>query len=114
MKLVAYPLAALLAVFGLIFVGSGAAGQPYQIAVGVILLAAAAALIWLALQRPKPSATTVVQKIDLSGDVNLQDFTCRSCGATLGKDSISVKAGAVMVSCQYCGATYQIEEEPKW
>ena len=94
MKLVAYPLAALLAVFGLIFVVSGANGQPYQIAVGVVLWVAAGALIWLAVQQPSPSNTTVVQKIDLSGDVKLENLTCRSCGGTLGKDSISVKAGA--------------------
>ena len=49
MKLVAYPLAALLAAFGLIFVVSGARGQPYQIAVGMILWVAGGALIWLAL-----------------------------------------------------------------
>ena len=113
MKLVAYPLAALLMVLGLLFV-VGAQGQIMRIVVGAVLLAAAGALIWLALQNPKPSVTTVVQKIDLSGDVNLQDLTCRACGGTLGKDSVAVKAGAVFVNCQYCGAAYQIEEEPKW
>ena len=113
MKLVAYPLAALLAVYGLISI-VGWQGVPLRIVVGVVLLAAAGALIWLALQKPKPSVTTVVQKIDLSGDVNLQDLTCRACGGTLGKDSVAVKAGAVFVNCQYCGAAYQIEEEPKW
>ena len=114
MKLIAYPLAALLAAFGLIFVVSGAKGQPYQIVVGVILWIAAGALIWLALQQPKASVTTVVQKIDLSGDVKLADLTCRACGGTLAKESVTVKAGAVLVNCQYCGAAYQIEEEPKW
>jgi hypothetical protein len=114
MKLVAYPLAALLGFFGVMFVASGARGQPLQIVVGVILLAAAVALLWLALQKPKPSVTTVVQKIDLSGDVKLQNLTCRSCGGTLSKESLAVKAGAVFVNCPYCGAAYQIEEEPKW
>jgi len=113
MKLVAYPLAALLAVLGLMFV-VGAQGQAMRIVVGVVLLAAAGVLIWLALQQPKQSTTTVVQKIDLSGDVKLQDLTCRACGGTLGKESVAAKAGAVFVNCQYCGATYQIEEEPKW
>jgi hypothetical protein len=113
MKLIAYPLAALLAVLGLMFV-VGAQGQAMRIVVGVVLLAAAGALIWLALQQPKQSTTTVVQKIDLSGEVKLQDLTCRACGGTLGKESVAVKAGAVFVNCQYCGATYQIEEEPKW
>ena len=113
MKLIAYPLAAVLAALGLMFV-VGAQGQTVRIVVGVLLLAAAGALIWLALQQPKASVTTVVQKIDLSGDVKLQDLTCRACGGTLGKESVAVKAGAVLVNCQYCGATYQIEEEPKW
>jgi hypothetical protein len=113
MKLVAYPLAALLAALGLMFV-VGAQGQTVRIVVGVVLLAAAGALIWLALQQPKAAVTTLVQKIDLSGDVKLQDLTCRACGGTLGKESVTVKAGAVFVNCQYCGATYQIEEEPKW
>jgi hypothetical protein len=113
MKLVAYPLAALLAVGGLIYV-AGAQGQVMRIVVGVVLWAAAGALVWLALQKPKPSTTTVVQKIDLSGDVNLQELTCRSCGGSLSKKSISVSAGAVFVHCEFCGAAYQLEEEPKW
>ena len=66
------------------------------------------------MQRPKQMTTTVVQKIDLSGDVNLQDMTCRSCGGSLGKESITVRAGAVFVNCQFCNAAYQLEEEPKW
>jgi hypothetical protein len=114
MKLIAYPLAALLGFFGIMFVVAGAKGNIWQIVVGVILLASAAALLWFAYQLPKPSITTIVQKIDLSGDVSLQDMKCRSCGGSLGKESVSVKAGAVFINCQYCGATYQIEEEPKW
>ncbi|MBN1393459.1 MAG: hypothetical protein JW959_00310 [Pirellulales bacterium] len=113
MKLVAYPLAALLGLLGLFFV-VGSQGMILRIVVGAILLAAAGFLIWLALHKPPESKTTVVQKIDLSGDVSLQDLKCRSCGGTLGKESIAVRAGAVFVNCQYCGATYQIEEAPKW
>ncbi len=113
MKLIAYPLAALLGVLGLMFV-VGSQGQVLRIVVGAILLAAAGTLIWLALQKPKPSVTTIVQKIDLSGDVKLANLTCRSCGGTLSKESVSVKAGGVFVNCPYCGAAYQIEEEPKW
>ena len=113
MKLVAYPLVALLAALGLMFV-VGAQGQSMRVVVGVVLLAAAGALIWLALQKPAQSTTTIVQKIDLSGDVKLQDLKCQSCGGTLGKESVTVKAGAVFVNCQYCGAAYQIEEAPKW
>lgn len=113
MKLIAYPLGAVLGLLGLMFV-VGAQGQPLRIVVGLILIAAAAALVWMSYLGPRPTNTTLVQKIDLSGDVKLQDLTCRSCGATLSQKSLSVEAGAVFVHCEYCGAAYQLEEQPKW
>ena len=113
MRVVAYLLAALLGMLGIMFV-IGAQGQWIRVVVGVVLIAAAVALVWLARQQPKRTTTTIVQKIDLSGDVSLQDMTCRSCGGSLSKQSVTVKAGAVFVNCEYCGAAYQLEEEPKW
>lgn len=113
MKVVAYSLAVLLGLLGILFV-VGAQGQVLRIVVGVVLLAAGGALVWLARMQPKQATTTIVQKIDLSGDVGLQDLVCRSCGGSLDQQSITVRAGAVFVNCQYCGAAYQLEEEPKW
>jgi hypothetical protein len=113
MKAIAYPLAAVVGFFGLMFI-AGAQGSMMRVVVGVVLFAAAIALVWIAMQKPKPIETTLIQKIDLSGDVNLQEMKCRSCGGTLGKESISVKAGAIYIDCQYCGTQYQIEEAPKW
>jgi len=113
LKLVAYPLAVLLGLLGLVFV-VGAQGQALRILVGVVLMAAAAALVWLARQQTKHVTTTVVQKIDLSGDVSVEEMTCRTCGGTLSQESVAVRAGAVFVKCPYCGASYQLEEEPKW
>ncbi len=75
-------------------------------------MGAAALIIYLT--RTKPTQVTMVQKIDLSGDVNLEELKCKSCGASLSKKSVSVQAGAVFVNCEYCGSAYQIEEEPKW
>lgn len=111
MKLVAYSLAVLLGLLGLVFV-AGAQGQWPKLVVGVVLFAAAGALAWLA--RMQPGQTTIVQKIDLSGDVGLEGLTCRQCGAGLDRKSVSVEAGAVFVHCAFCGAAYQLEEEPKW
>lgn len=56
----------------------------------------------------------IVQQIDLSGDIDMERLRCRECGALLEQESITVKAGAVLVSCPYCGSDYQIIEEPKW
>lgn len=113
MKLVAYPIAVLLGLLGLVFV-VGAQGQIIRVVIGVILMAAAGAMIWLASRETKHVTTTLVQKIDLSGNVNVQELTCRSCGGTLSKESVTVRAGGVFVDCPYCGASYQLEEDPKW
>lgn len=113
MKIVSYLVAAALAFFGFIFI-AGSQGQFLRIIVGVILLGAAAVFVYMTRVKPQPSQTTVVQKIDLSGDVNLEQIQCQNCQGTLDKDSIEVKAGAIFVNCPYCGASYQFEEEPKW
>ena len=111
MKLVAYPLAVLLGLLGFVFVVGGQ-GQVMRMIVGLVLWVAAGALVWLA--RKMPQTTNIVQKIDISGDVRLESMTCQSCGGTLSKKSVIVKAGAVFVNCEFCDAAYQIEEEPKW
>ncbi len=108
-----YTLAGVLGFFGVMFV-MGAQGQPLRIVVGAVLLAAAGMLIYLTRVRPRSTTTVQVQKIDLSGDVNLEKLQCKSCKGTLSKKSISVQAGAVLINCEYCGTGYQLEEEPKW
>jgi hypothetical protein len=113
MRIVLYLLTPALGFLGLMFV-VGAQGQVGRIVVGVVLWLAAGALVYFARTRPATTSTTVVQKIDLSGNVNLEQLKCKSCGGTLSSKSVSVRAGAVFVNCEYCGATYQLEEEPRW
>jgi hypothetical protein len=113
MKIVSYVLAVLLFLLGLIFL-LGAQGQILRLAIGVVLLVGAAVVIYLTRMQPKVTETTVVQKIDLSGDVSLEGMTCQACGAPLSKESIEVRAGAIFVNCEHCNAAYQFEEEPKW
>jgi hypothetical protein len=112
-RLVTYFLAAALAVVGIIFL-LGSQGVVLRLVIGLVLLIAAGALVYLGQVQPRPTTTTTVQKIDLSGDVRLEEIRCRSCNSPLSKEDIEVKAGAIFVHCSFCGATYQIEEEPKW
>ena len=113
MKIAVYLIAALLAFFGLMFV-VGAQGQIMRFVVGLVLLVAAGVLIYLTRVQPKKEEITHIQKIDLTGDVQLEAMKCTSCGGSLGKDNLIVRAGAIFVDCPYCGASYQIEEAPKW
>jgi hypothetical protein len=114
-----FVLAGFLGFLGLVFV-AGAQGQSMRVVVGVILMIAALAIVALCVggaiyvKRMRPQETTLIQKIDLSGDVSLQKLRCRSCGGTLSDQSMRVEAGAVLVNCEYCGASYQLEETVKW
>ena len=88
-----------------------------MIVVGLLIWTAAAVGAFLAWRRmqPKPEQKiTIRQEIDLTGDIDLAALTCQKCNAALNKDAITVKEGAALVACPYCGATYQMVEEPKW
>src|SRR5690606_37900021 len=98
---------------GLAFV-VGNQGMPMRIVVGVVLLVVAAALVVAARLRPKVEQRNIVQRVDVSGDVKAADLTCRRCGASLGPSDVEVKGGVAVVSCRYCDASYQLQEEVKW
>jgi hypothetical protein len=79
-----------------------------------LLAALGAFLAWRRLQ-PKPEQkVTIHQEVEVTGDVDLAELHCEKCNAALSKDAIKVQDGAIMVSCPYCGSTYQMVEQPKW
>lgn len=113
MRFVFYGIAAVLGLLGFIFV-VGSQGQLIRIVIGIVLFVAAGGMVYLSRLQPQITKTEITQKVDLSGNVNLQKLTCNSCGAALNEKSIQVKAGAVFVHCEYCGASYQLEEDITW
>lgn len=119
-RIIAYLAAAVLLFFGVLFIWGAfspqAAGQGGGwIVVGLIMAVMAFLLIWLASRRKAAEGKVeIVQKIDLSGDINLEKLTCRNCGGALTPDNVKMVAGAPVVSCPYCGTSYQLAEEPKW
>jgi hypothetical protein len=109
--------AAILIFFGIAFVygAFSPSGSIGWIPVGVVSITAGLGLIWFARRREKMEFTTeIVQKIELSGDVNLEKIKCEFCGGPLGSDNIAMVAGAPVVTCPFCGSSYQITEAPKW
>ena len=103
--------AVLLGLLGLLFI-IGFQGQTGRLIIGIVLCAAGGLLVVVSRMRPKQ--TTVVQKIDLTGDVSTQELKCKNCGSTLTNKSVTVRAGAIFISCEFCGTQYQMEEAPKW
>ena len=118
-KTIGYIVAGILIFFGILFIWGAFSpqGEPGWIVVGIISAAIGLGIIaFVRLREPKPAQPPqeIIQKIDLSGEVELEKLKCQNCGAELDQDSIKVKEGAIFVSCPYCGTAYQMVEEPKW
>jgi hypothetical protein len=115
-RIIGNVIAAILIFFGVLFIWAAFSeqGSPNYIIVGIITAGVGLGIIaFIRLRDPKPPQE-IIQKVDLSGDVGMEKLHCKNCGAELEKESITVKAGAVIVSCPYCGSDYQVVEEPKW
>jgi len=88
-----------------------------MVVLGLLIWSAAGVggfLAWRRMQPKRAQQVTVRQEVDLSGDIDLASLKCERCGGSLDEDAITVKQGAMLVSCPHCGSTYQVVEEPKW
>ena len=119
-KILGYIVAGILLFFGVLWLLSAfSASTPNPggrlLVGGLLVVLGLGIVVAVRLREPKPKQEiTIRQQIDVGGDVNMEALKCQSCGAQLDKSAISTAEGAVVVSCPFCGATYQIVEEPKW
>lgn len=112
--------AAILILFGVLFIWGAFSenGSPGWIIIGGISVVIGFGIILLAnlvfkpADKSAPENTTL--NIQLPGDVSIERFQCQDCGAQLSMDNVKMVAGAPMVDCPYCGAAYQLTEDPKW
>ena len=119
-KIVGYILAAIVLFFGVLWLLSAFSADTLNpggrlLVGGIMVVVGIGIIVAIRLREPKPKQEVVVkQQIDVGGDVDMEALKCQSCGAQLDKSAISLAQGAVVVTCPYCSATYQIVEEPKW
>lgn len=117
-KVLGYVLCGILVFLGLFLMLAGFSpeyGDRSWITWGLVLAALGlVGIIVISRIRGPQEPREIVQKIDLSGDVDMAKLKCQNCSAELDQDSIAVRAGAIFVSCPYCGSDYQMVEEPKW
>ena len=99
----------------LIAAGSG------DIVIGLVMVVLALVLFalvyrWEKIAAAKPTlvSQTFNVKMEGSGKMDDKEMRCKSCGAPLTDKDLKVVQGGVMVTCPYCGATYAMEEAPKW
>jgi hypothetical protein len=117
-KIIAYIAAAILILFGVLFIWGAFAPDASDgwIIPGLISVLIGFGLIWFA-SRSKPAApgdSNVTLQVDLPANVSMDQLTCKNCGGALSTKDVHMVAGAPVVTCPYCGTTYQLTEEPKW
>lgn len=118
-KIIGYIFAGIAILFGVLFLIAAFDGRPVSQAISNFIIAAVligigvVIIIAIKMREPKPKQE-IVQKIDVSGEIAMERLKCKNCGALLDKDSIKLVEGAIVISCPYCGTTYQMVEEPKW
>ncbi len=117
-RIISYVAAAIFLIFGFLFI-LAAFGDVFNSAwlvIGLVLVAIGFGLIFLAgrLGKAPQIEQNVTLNIDLPANVDLDTFKCESCGGVLSPENVEMLAGAPVVSCPYCGTTYQLKEDPKW
>ncbi len=117
-KIIGYIAAAILIFFGVLFIWAafGTTFNSDWLVTGLISVVIGFVLVWFAAKRAPaaPGQENVTLKVDLPANVNLDTLKCKACGGALTTDNIKMVAGAPVVTCPYCGTTYQLTEEPKW
>ena len=117
-KLILFIIAAFFLIFSFIFFlgAGGQTGGSSFLWYGIALAAAGFILIFFAtrIKGPTDATQNVTVNIDLPGEVGMDTIKCKSCGGTLSEKDVKLVAGAPMVTCPFCGTSYQLTEEPKW
>ena len=66
--------------------------------------------IYYTTRKPK----TVIQRLEVSGQMKGAAIKCPNCSASINADQIKIISGVPYVKCPYCGTTFEVTEEPKW
>ncbi len=81
----------------------------------LLFFAGGGGLVWMGMRGQKTEVVQqVTMKVDLPGETKVSQMKCQSCGGPISSNDIKIMAGAPVVTCPYCQATYNLTEEPKW
>lgn len=114
-KIILFVLSAVFLIFSFLFILAGFS-LARNFVTGIILAAVGFGLIIAATRiKTEPDQPDIINvNVDLPGNVSMDTLKCKSCGGVLAPKDLKLVAGAPVVTCPYCGTTYQLTEEPKW
>ena len=100
---------AVLFFFGIVF-ALASSYAPTRLIVSVLLFVVGFGIAYYISRRPK----TIVQRLELSGQMKTVALKCPNCSASLNTSKIKIVSGVPYATCPYCGQTFEVAEEPKW
>jgi DNA-directed RNA polymerase subunit RPC12/RpoP len=100
---------AVLLFFGIIF-ALASVYEPTRLIVAALLFAVSFGIAYYVTKKPK----TIIQRLELSGQMKVVALKCPTCSASVNADNIKIVSGVPYATCPYCGQTFEIAEEPKW
>jgi hypothetical protein len=89
------------------------AGELYgltEMIIGIVLLAVGVIIIVGLRLRQR---IVVEQKITLK-PTQMRELKCKNCSATLSEKDWTIKNDVVNVKCTFCGALYEMTDQPTW
>lgn len=106
---------AVLFFFGIILAWSTGADIPAEVKTTRLITAAMLFIVGFGIayyltKQPK----TIVQKLEVSGQMKAVPIKCPNCSASVDPDQIKIVSGVPYATCPYCGQTFEVIEEPKW
>lgn len=102
---------AILFFFGIIFAIAASVEAPAtRLIVASFLFIAAFGIGYYITKKP----TTIVQRLELSGEMKPAALKCPKCGASVDAKQIKIVSGVPYATCPYCGQIFEVTEEPKW
>lgn len=100
---------AVLLFFGIIF-ALASIYEPTRLIVAALLFFVAFGIAYYLTRKQK----TIIQKLEVSGDMKAVAIKCPNCAASVDANSIKMVSGVPYATCPYCGHTFEVSEEPKW
>jgi len=106
---------AVLFFFGIIFAWSTGAYIAVEVKmtrfiVAAMMFAVGFGIAYYITRKPK----TIIQKLELSGQMKAVAVKCPNCSASVDANQIKIVSGVPYATCNYCGHTFEVAEEPKW
>jgi DNA-directed RNA polymerase subunit RPC12/RpoP len=79
---------------------------------GILFVIGAAIIVGIYFATRKPK--TVIQRLEVSGQMKAVSIKCPNCSASIDANRIKIVSGVPYATCPYCGTTFEVTEEPKW